>query len=142
MATLSKKKQKQLEEAGYDLEFVERVQPEGGIKFNERLIETGDGFVGVLHMYQFAEEVTSLWLATLMNIPQTVATLDLATGDKHEVRRNINRSINELKDRGMNERHQTDRNDAAGEAQQLEQFAQALSQRGEVVKLAHLRIYF
>lgn len=142
MAILSKKKQKQLEEAGYDLEFVEKVQPEGGIKFNERLIETGDGFVGVLHMYQFAEEVTSLWLAVLMNIPQTVATLDVATGDKHEVRRNINRSINELKDRSMNERHQTDRNDAAGEVQRLEQFAHELSQRGEVIKLAHLRIYF
>lgn len=142
MIILSNKKRKELIEEGYDIDFIEKVQPMGGIKFNSRFAETGGGFVGVLHLFQFAEEVNSMWLSPLMNIPQSVATLDIATGDKSEVRRNINRTINELNDRVTSERHQVDRNDAIQELRKIEQFANELSQHGEVVKLAHLRIYF
>lgn len=141
MTTLSKQEKQVLEKEGYDLEFVEEVQPEGGIHFPERFTETGDGFTACLHVYQFAEEVNSLWLAAMMNIPGTIATLDTATADKSEVIRNINRSMNELLDRAGKERHQTDRNDAISEIADLENFAKELSQQGEVVKLVHLRIY-
>lgn len=133
--------EKELEQVGYDYDFITKIQPEGGIYFTERFIETGNGFQGVLHFYSFAEDVNALWLTPLMNIPQTIVTLDLVTGDKAEVTRNINRSINELKDRRVNERHQTDRNDAAAEEAQLERFAAKLSQYGEIIKLVHLRIY-
>lgn len=142
MSLLTKNKKKSLEDSGFDLKFVESIQPEGGIKFGERFIETGDGFQAVLHVYEFAESVNGLWLSAFTNIPETVSTIDVSTADKSEVIKNINRSLNELKARSYDERHATDRNDALSEVGNLEAFAHDLSQRGEVVKLVHLRIYF
>lgn len=141
MARLSAKKEKELIDKGYDLGFVSRTRAIGGLYFGERVIEKGNNFSSVLHFYKFCDEVNPLWLASIMGIAGTIATLDLATADRNEVLRNINRSMNELRDRAGSERHQTDRNDASSEADELERFAFSISQFGEIVKLAHLRIY-
>uniref|UniRef100_UPI00344B108F VirB4 family type IV secretion system protein n=1 Tax=Carnobacterium sp. TaxID=48221 RepID=UPI00344B108F len=131
-----------LKEQGYDLDFIQRVQPKGGISFGEKYINTGDCYIGCLHMYNFAEDVNSLWLANFMNIENTIATLDLATANKEEVIRDINRSIGELRDRTETERRSTDKDDAGYELQNLREFAQSITQGGEIVKLTHVRIFF
>lgn len=141
MVFLSDKRSYELKHDGYDLSLMEQTQPIGGISFNERTIETGSGFVTCLHAYKFAESVNQLWLAIMTNIPDTVSQIDIATGNKTEVMRSVNRSLNELKDRSQSERHQTDRNDAIDEYRKLEHFASSLTQAGEVIKLVHLRIF-
>ncbi len=139
---LKNSEQIKLKEDGYDLNFISKVQPKGGVSFGEKYINTGDSYVGCLHVYAFAEDVSTLWLANLMNIENTVATMDLATANKEEVIRDINRSIGELRDRTETERRSTDKDDAGYELQNLREFAHSITQGGEIVKMCHVRIFF
>ncbi|NWK72617.1 ATP-binding protein [Bacillus paramycoides] len=142
MVRLSKKEQEKYKAEGYDLNFIARVQPQGGIKFNERYIATGDCYVACLYVYSLAEDISPLWLTQLLNHKKTVSSMDIATANKEEVLKDINRSIGELKDRGESERKSTDRDDAYWELDNLVNFARSISQKGEVVKLVKTRIFF
>ncbi|MGE7869346.1 VirB4 family type IV secretion system protein [Bacillus paramycoides] len=142
MVKLSKKEQEKYKAEGYDLNFIARVQPQGGIKFNERYIATGDCYVACLYVYSLAEDISPLWLTQLLNHKNTVSSMDVATANKEEVLKDINRSIGELKDRGESERKSTDRDDAYWELDNLVNFARSISQKGEVVKLVKTRIFF
>lgn len=139
---LKEKDRIKLKEQGYNLNFISKIQPKGGISFGERYINTGDSYVGCLHVYTYAEEVSALWLVNLMNIQNTIATLDIATANKEEVIKDINRSISELRDRTETERRSTDKDDANYELNNLRGFAHSITQGGEVVKLTHCRIFF
>lgn len=131
-----------LKEKGYNLNFVSKIQPKGGLQFGEKHINAGDAYIGCLHVYAYAEDVSALWLANLMNIENTIATLDIATANKEEVIKDINRSIGELRDRAETERRSTDKDDASYELMNLRGFAHSITQGGEVVKLTHCRIFF
>lgn len=141
MVKLGRKEQQKYRNKGYDLEFVQRVQPQGGIKFNERYIAQGDCYVACLHVYSLAEDIPPLWLTSLMNNKDTLSSFDLATANKEEVIKDINRSITELRDRSETERRSTDRDDANWELQNLKLFANSITQQGEIVKLVTLRIF-
>ena len=137
-----KKVAEKLKRNGYDVDFLKRTQPQGGIHFGERYMNCGDGYQGCLYVYSFAEEVYRLWLASPMRMESSIATIHFSTVNKEEVRRNVNRSIAELRDRGETGRTTTDRDDAHYELMNLREFAQSITQGGEVVKLVHLRIFF
>ncbi|MCY3067611.1 MULTISPECIES: VirB4 family type IV secretion system protein [Aerococcus] len=139
---LTKKQIKKYEDQGYDLRLLEEIQPEGGLAFKDRIIESGNGFVGCLHLYALADKVNQLWLAGIMSIERTIATIDVATANKYEVIDRINKTSKELRMRGNEEKHETAVSDAASTYIQLQQFAQSLSQQGEIAKLVHVRIYF
>lgn len=141
MVKLGRKEQQKYRNKGYDLEFIQRVQPQGGIKFNERYIAQGDCYVACLHVYSLAEDIPPLWLTSLMNNKDTLSSFDLATANKEEVIKDINRSIAELRDRSETERRSTDRDDANWELQNLKLFANSITQQGEIVKLVTLRIF-
>ncbi|MCU5684673.1 VirB4 family type IV secretion system protein [Bacillus wiedmannii] len=141
MVKLGKKEQQKYRTEGYDLDFISRVQPQGGIKFNEKYIAQGDCYVACLHVYSLAEDIPPLWLTALMNNKDTISSVDVATANKEEVVKDINRSITELKDRMTSERRSTDRDDAHWELQNLTDFARSITQQGEIVKLVKLRIY-
>jgi len=131
-----------LKRDGYDISFLKRIQPQGGIFFTEGYIRCGDGYQGCLYVYNFAEEVYRLWLASPMCMESSIASMHFLTVNKQEVLRNIDRSIAELRDRGETGRTTTDRDDAHYELMNLREFAQSITQGGEVVKLVHLRIFF
>ncbi|KRU40000.1 VirB4 family type IV secretion system protein [Clostridium sporogenes] len=137
----SKKTIRRLADNGYNLNFIEKVQTKGGLKFDERYISTGDGYVTCIAVYEFAEDVTSRWLADIMAIPNTIATLDICTANKEELLRNINRSIGELDYRSNNENRTTDKTDACLDSFNLQEFAKEITKRGEVVKTVQSRIF-
>ena len=138
---LSKKAIQKYEKAGYDLKLLEKLQPEGGIKFKDRFIETGSGFVGCVHVYALSDKVNQLWLAGLMSIERSIATVDIATANKYDVIDRINKTSKELRMRGSEEKHDTAISDAASSYMQLQQFAHTLTQQGEIAKLVNIRIY-
>lgn len=138
---LKERDKNRLKEKGYDLNFISKIQPRGGISFGEKYINAGDGYITCLHIYSFAEDVSPLWLTNIMNHTDTVATIDLATANKEDVIKDINRSIAELRDRTENDRRSTDRQDANYELNNLQEFALKITQGGEIVKLTHARIY-
>lgn len=139
---ITEKEKVKLRQQGYDIDFLFRTQPKGGLKFGEKYINAGDGHIGCLHVYSFAETTPPLWLSSVLNISNTVAAFDMETANKAEVIKDINKSITELRDRTSSERKATDKNDAAYEEMQLQQFAHAITMGGEIVKLVHCRIFF
>jgi len=141
MMKLTKKEQEKYQKEGYDLNFIAKVQPQGGIKYNERYNVMGDCYSACLHVYSLAEEVPPLWLTTLLNNKDTISSADIATASKEEVVKDINRSIGELKDRITSERRSTDRDDAHWELQNLQEFARSITQQGEIIKLVQIRIF-
>ncbi|EPY6472548.1 VirB4 family type IV secretion system protein [Clostridium sporogenes] len=137
----NKKTIRNLVDKGYNLNFIEETQTKGGIKFDERYISTGDGYVTCIAVYEFAEDVTSRWLTEIMAIPNTIATLDVCTADKEELLKKINMSIGELDYRSTNENRTTDKTDALLDKFNLEEFAQQITKKGEVVKTVQSRIF-
>lgn len=132
---------RKLIQEGFDLRLIENYQPQGGIKFDERYITTGDGYVTSLNVIEFAEDVNNRWLTDIMAIPNTISTFDVLTADKEDLLHKINTSIGELDYRSMNENRTTDKTDALLDKYNLEEFAQEITKRGEVIKTVHARIF-
>lgn len=137
----TKKEVRNLQAEGFDLKFIEKVQPKGGLQFTERYITAGDGYISSLTVIEFAEDVNARWLTDIMAIPSTIATFDVCTADKEELLHKINTSIGELDYQSQNEKRTTDKTDALLDRYNLEEFALEISKRGEVVKTVHARIY-
>lgn len=138
---LAKRQAKELVDKGFDLDFIERTQTSGGIKWDQRYITTGEGYVTSIVMYEFAEDVHDRWLTDIMAIPNTVATFDVVTANKEELLRNLNSSIGELEYRFTNENKTSEKNDALEDKFNLQDFAREISRKGEVVKTVQARIF-
>lgn len=130
-----------LEKEGYDLEFLEAIQPRGGVQFLENGYMTAAGHVRTLKVYGYAKDADLFWLAYLMNNQDTVATLDIATAEKDEVINKINTKLNELEDRSVSERKATDRNDSVHDYRELAEYAANLTKNGEIAKKILLQIH-
>lgn len=137
---LSDYQKQELEEQGYDLDFLARIQPRGGLKPYENGYMTADGYVRTLKVFGYAKQADFFWLAYLMNNQQTVSVLDIGTAEKGEVISKINTKMNELDDRSTNERKATDRNDSVVDYKALAQYALDLTKHGEVAKKIYMRI--
>ena len=77
---MRRKQQKKIDEY-----LLEKIQPVGGISFwDEAHILTGTGYQSCIHVYEYPDRVHSNWLSTLMNIPSTIAVVDVKTEDTQE----------------------------------------------------------
>ena len=98
MPTISKRRQRQLIELGYDLEFISQVQPQGNIDFkkHDRYWTSGDGCHTVLHYYSYPSNgMAKFWLVDLMKIEGTSSFLDLYRLKNSELTKSIENSIEE-----------------------------------------------
>lgn len=138
--TLSQRKLQELQDNGYDLDFLHRIQPAGGLAFDERHGLGGDGYFNVLYVTKYPHDPNLFWLAYLTNNPYTIAEIDIKTDSKEKVVGSINRTLNELGDRAQNDRKQTDQSNAANDWRDLMNYANQLDQAGEIPKLIKVRI--
>lgn len=139
-AALSQRKLQELDDNGYDLGFLHRIQPAGGLTFDERHAMGGDGYFNVLYVTKFPHDPNLFWLAYLTNNPYTIAEVDVKTDSTEKVVGSIDRTLNELGDRAKNDRKQTDQANAADEWQDLLSYARQLKRAGEIAKLIKVRI--
>lgn len=138
---MNSKQLAELERNNYDLEFIERIQPQGGIRFKERHIEAGDGYYAAVHVYRFPRNVPPFWLTRLTDNSKSITSIDIATANKEEVLSAVNKTLGEFEERTTSERKYTDRNDAMDEFQQLSNFASQVTQGGEIIKIMQIRIF-
>ena len=101
MPRLSRRRQKKLRKAGYDLAFLSRVQPQGNIDFRpDRYYLSGDGAHTILHVYGYpTEDLDRYWLLDLMKIPGTRAFLSGYRLNNTELKEKITESIEEKSSR-------------------------------------------
>lgn len=138
---LNKTEMNELAKSGFDLDFLETIQPQGGISFNEDRIVAGDGFYATLHLYELAKRPTPFWLTTLMTNSNTITKFDVSPLDKETALHEINKTMNEYASQAEELRTKTERNEAAAEYHSLEQYAMDINQGGEVTKMVDIRIY-
>ena len=134
-----KKKDKNNQET--DMKLIEQIQPRGGITFKDPgHITAGDGYIKVVHIYRLPKTLSTFWLDRLFNIEGTVAVMDSHAKNVAEVKKNINRSLQEEFSRERSAKDFMEAYDAQMRSRQLTAFYDELS-RGEVPKMVHFRIY-
>lgn len=139
-----KKKEKTIEETrdeiGYNPYLVSEIQPVGNIKFEERYIRKGDGYEACIFVHDYQTIVGDFWLEPIMNMEGVIPTLDIASTNRVEIVRAINKAMAEQDTRFQNAKDNTDRMDAEKSYAELSSIYQTIGQ-GEVIKRVILRIY-
>ncbi len=123
----------------YNPYFLTEIQPKGGIKFEEKIIQKGDGYEAIISVYDYPNKVTEFWLERLMSIKDVIITVDIGTYDKNKVKNKINRSLNELEDRFYSDSSKVARIEAQNTYQDLSALVSDVTQSNEVVKLVNIR---
>lgn len=140
----SKRKEKSMQQIDniIDMPLFEFIQPQGGITFTEpNYILSGDGYIKVIHIYQLPKDLNDHWMDNIFNIDNTIATADVFTKDVTEVKKNINRSLQEQYSREKNATDFAEVYDARKRQAELQEMYNELSSMGEVVKMMHFRIF-
>ena len=101
MVELSKRLVKKYEQEGYDLDFLQKIQPKGNINFKPDLFYYGgDGYYTVLHVVGFPTEgLGNFWLRDLMQIEGTRSVLSVTPEDSEEIKKKITKAISEKETR-------------------------------------------
>lgn len=125
---------------GYNPFLVARIQPQGGIKFEESYIRKGDGYEACVHVYDYQTSVYDFWLESIMNMPHVIVTLDVVSDNRKAVVEAINKSMAEHSVRHATAKENIDRIEASQRFLELEELYHRITE-GEVMKRVHLRIY-
>lgn len=124
-----------------NLSFLYEIEPKGNMIFDERLIKKGDGFETCLHVYEYPTVVYDFWLQDIINRPNVVVTIDIASAPMDQVRQDINSSLSEDLNRIYSDTEDVAKLDAQFSYQNLQELYNRIKQAGEVIKLVHTRIY-
>lgn len=132
----------QTEEERIDLPLFSYIQPQGGITFKEpNYIITGDGYTKIVHIYRLPTTLKDFWLSHITQQQDCISMIDISTRDKNEVKRNINKALQEEYSREKNAVDYEEIYDAKKRQHQLEKMYDEVQSMGEVVKMMHFRIF-
>ena len=73
----------------YNPYLMTKIQPQGGIKFDERVIQKGDGFETIVHLYEYKPQVNIFWLIQLTSMRNIITTIDIGTEKKRTALKKI-----------------------------------------------------
>ena len=125
----------------YNPYLMTKIQPQGGIKFDERVIQKGDGFETIVHLYEYKPQVNIFWLIQLTSMRNIITTIDIGTEKKRTALKKINKSLVEQKNRYKEETNEVNMIEAQSVYQNLHSLADNITNAGEIVKLVHIRYY-
>lgn len=125
----------------YNPYLITRIQPQGGIKFDERVIQKGDGFETIVHLYEYKPQVNIFWLIQLTSMRNIITTIDIGTEKKRTALKKINKSLVEQKNRYKEETNEVNMIEAQSVYHNLHSLADNITNAGEIVKLVHIRYY-
>lgn len=122
--------------------LINRIAPEGGITTqDEKFISTGNAYISCISVYGFPSDVDRHWLSKLCNIKNTIVTIDVATDNKTEVIKNLNKSIEEYADREERANTHTEYKESNDKIIELQRFYNEISKYDNVSKLIRVRIF-
>lgn len=127
-------------EIGYNPNFLAKIQPQGGLKFEPNYVRLGDGYITSLHVYKYQNSVNDFWLEPIINMPDVLCTIDIANANKREIVEKINRALAEQDSRYSNAKDGVERIDARKQYTELSQLYEDITV-GEILKYVHLRLY-
>ncbi|WP_329385711.1 VirB4 family type IV secretion system protein [Anaerofustis sp. HA2171] len=88
-------------------EFVEKIQPKGGISFkDEKHIKYGNGYSQCVSIVEYPNDFAYLWRSTLTNIDKAIIVSSFNKEEQHIAEENINRSIENTQSIALTEKKQ------------------------------------
>lgn len=137
-----RKNQNENTEVKKDLYLIERIQPAGGISFSdEKYVSTGTGYEACIHIFSYKKKISDHWLKSLTDIENTIVTLDVKTNNIDEVKRNLNRSMDEQDLRWRTANTYAEVHNAKERYNEMKNLYDEICSMGEIVKLLHVRIF-
>lgn len=143
MAMLSKRKQKDLLEKGYDLELLKKVQPQGNMNFKpDRFFYGGDGYYTILNVYDFpTRDLRNFWLLDLMGIQGTRAVLSVYHEDNTMIKDKLASSIEEKETRINNKGKFVENQKESKEILDMAQLHDEIDSKNIAMLGIYIRIY-
>lgn len=121
--------------------LLNKIQPVGGIKFNDRNIVKGDGYEACIRIYDFPSWVNDFWLDNLLDIKDVIATIDVETEDRVKALNDINKSISENQTRMYDLKNNIDIIEASNNVATLQRLVMDMTVNDEIVKLITIRYH-
>ncbi|MDU5100767.1 MAG: hypothetical protein E6249_09940, partial [Peptoniphilus grossensis] len=121
--------------------LLNKIQPVGGIKFNNRSILKGDGYEACIRIYDFPSWVNEFWLDNLLDIKDVIATIDIETEDRLKALNDINKSISENQTRMYDLKSNIDIIEASNNVATLQNLVMDMTVSDEIIKLVTIRYY-
>ncbi|HJA23029.1 MAG TPA: conjugal transfer protein [Candidatus Limosilactobacillus intestinavium] len=139
---MRKQKVLRLQQAGYDLDFLAQVQPQGNLKRHARYLEMGDGYVTCLRVYKYpAHGLQPFWGVKLTNNDSTMAVISLGTENRRAILKELSRSATEKKIQVSGKAKEMDNVEASNAYYDQLRLMAALTQKNEVMKRLYIRIF-
>ncbi|MFK4949147.1 virulence factor [Lactococcus petauri] len=132
---------KKYEKKGYDIDFLMRIQPQGGSKYFSNYIQYGDGCVTYLRIYDYPREgLGRMWLKELLQQDHVVSFLAVESLDSKKVEEQATKSINEKESRIDINAKTTDNNREAQEVGDLLDLIDDMTRKHEKMKGISIRL--
>ncbi len=132
---------KKYEKKGYDLDFLMRVQPQGGTKYFSHYIQNGDGCVTYLRVYDYPREgLGRMWLKELLQQDHVISFLPIESLDSRKVEEKAAKSVNEKESRIDANAKTTDNNREAQEIGDLLDLIDDVTRKHEKMKGITVRL--
>lgn len=125
----------------YNPYFLTEIQPQGGIKFDEKIIKKGDGYETVISVFDYPNQVQEFWMERLMSIKDVIITVDIGTYNKSKVLKKIESSLNEQESRYYTDKSPISRIKSQNTYNHLTLLASDVTGNNEVVKLINVRYF-
>lgn len=136
---MNNKKKKQL--SSYDEQLLERISPAGGIKHYDTYSKTGTGYESCVHIWDFPATLNDYWLTKACNQTNCIVSISIHTEDQMEIKKNLNKSIEEQSSRKKFAREYKDYYDAAKREEEMQMLFDEINSMDEVIKSVTIRIF-
>lgn len=135
------KNRKKEDEITYDENLLREIAPIGNLKHYDAFSRTGTGYEACVHVFDFPSALNDYWLTEICNFPNTVATISVGTMDMDEVKKNLNRAIEEQGSRKRFAKDYSAYYNADAREKEMQRLFQEIQSMGEVMKSVSIRIF-
>lgn len=125
----------------YDEKLLERISPAGGIHYLDTYCRTGTGFESCIHIWDFPATLNDYWLTKACSQENSIVTISVHTEDQTEIKKNLNKSIEEQNSRKRFAKEYKDFYDAAKREAEMQELYDEINAMDEVVKSVTIRIF-
>lgn len=125
-----------------DAAFVAQTGPVGGVNFDhDKYVRTGSGYEMCLYIHGYPQKVGTHWLTMLTNIEDTVCVIDISSTDTLEVKKNLQKSLEEQDSRYRTARTNAEKIEAELRYYEADEMYREISSFGQVMKVIVCRVY-
>ncbi|MGX6962244.1 nucleoside-triphosphatase [Vagococcus xieshaowenii] len=132
---------KRIIEEQIDVNLLQQIQPQGNWRAGETYIRTGNGYSTCLHVYKLAPEPDLLWLMPFTKIKNKILTIDVATQEDENLKKEIKQSLVRLNTAIRSEKDITAKELKEEEYVRLLSLSKDIAKKREILKYITIRLY-